>query len=63
MIEEMMKANVGKEFEWKGRMIKIVDAYSSYEGDFYKYSYEGEDKQYEIDVLSPEGMDFEALIP
>jgi hypothetical protein len=63
MIEEMMKANIGKEFEWNGKKVTIVDAYSDFEGDFYKYKFEGEDKIHEIDVLSPEGMDFESLIP
>ena len=50
MIEETMKEDIGKCFEWNGEEIEIINAFSCYDGDFYEYKINGTDQIHRINI-------------
>lgn len=63
MIEDVMRKDVGKEFFWEGKLIKIVNSFSCYEGDFYEYTVNGKEEIYRINIGVEKGYSFTRSIP
>lgn len=63
MIEDIMKNDIGKEFLWEGKHIKIVNGFSCYEGDFYEYSVNDTEETFRININTEKGYSFICCIP
>lgn len=63
MIENVMRKDIGKEFEWNGKHIKIVNSFSCYDGDFYEYTVDGGTEIYRVNIGNDRGWSFAQCIP
>jgi hypothetical protein len=63
MIEDTMRKNIGKKFEWNNKHVKIINSFSCYDGDFYEYAVEGETEVHKVNIWSDTGRSFVQGIP